>query len=254
MTEYLEEEDLGGGLRLLRLNRPPASALNSPFLLSIEQRLAELAVHPDVKALILTGTDRVLSAGLDLKEAVGFDAQAQTDVVDALNRAYQVLYGFPKPVIAAINGHAIAGGFFFVLGSDYRIAADGASFGLTEVRVGVRFPVAAIEMAKAELSPTMSRRLLLAGRNIKADEALDHKILDEVLPADQVMARAREVAADYASIPPIAYGDVKAQMRREALARIRDAVDNRNDPCLDGWFTTETRDTAAALLAAATKK
>lgn len=254
MAEYLEEEDLGGGLRVLRLNRPPASALNTPFLLSIEQRLNELAANPDVKALILTGTNRVLSAGLDLKEAVGFDLQDQTDVVDGLNRAYGALYGFPKPTIAAINGHAIAGGFFFVLGCDYRIASDAARFGLTEVRVGVRFPVAAIEMAKVELSPTMSRRLLLSGRNIKADEALDHKILDEVLPADQVMARAKEIAADYASIPPIAYADVKAQTRGGTMALIRDAIDNRTDPCLDGWFTRETRDTAAALLAAATKK
>ncbi len=254
MTEHLEEEDLGGGLRLLRLNRPPASALNSPFLLSIEQRLNELAAHPEVKALILTGTGKVLSAGLDLKEAVGFDVQGQTDVVDALNRAFGALYAFAKPAIAAINGHAIAGGFFFVLGCDYRIAAEGASFGLTEVRVGVRFPVSAIEIAKAELSPTMSRRLLLSGRNIRADEALDHKVLDEVLPADTVMARAAEVAADYASIPPIAYGDVKAQTRADVLAKIRDAVDNRADPCLDGWFTNETRETAAALLAAATKK
>ena len=88
MAEFLEEEDLGGGLRVLRLNRPPASALNTPFLLSIEQRLSELAVHPEVKALILTGTGRVLSAGLDLKEAVGFDEAAQSAVVDGLNRAY----------------------------------------------------------------------------------------------------------------------------------------------------------------------
>ncbi|MEM7427789.1 MAG: enoyl-CoA hydratase/isomerase family protein [Pseudomonadota bacterium] len=254
MSEYLEEEDLGQGLRVLRLNRPPASALNTPFLLDIARRLGELAAHPEVKALILTGTDRVLSAGLDLKEAVKFSAEEQDDIVDGLNRAYGALYGFPKPVVGAVNGHAIAGGFFFVLGCDYRIAAEGASFGLTEVRVAVRFPVSAIEMAKAELSPTMSRRLLLSGRNIRAAEALDHKILDEVVPAAEVMSRARETAADYASIPPIAYADVKAQTRGDVVARIRDAVEKREDPCLDGWFTKETRTTAAALLAAATKK
>ena len=254
MAEFLEEEDLGDGLRVLRLNRPPASALNTPFLLSIEQRLSELAVHPEVRALILTGTGRVLSAGLDLKEAVGFDEAAQSAVVDGLNRAYGALYGFPKPVVAAINGHAIAGGFFFVLGADYRIAADGASFGLTEVRVGVRFPVAALEMAKLELSPTMSRRLLLSGLNIKAAEALDHKVLDEVLPAADVMARAREVAADYASIPPIAYADVKAQLRSETITKIHKTMKNQSNPCLHNWFTKETRETAAALLAAATKK
>lgn len=224
MPEFLEEEDLGQGVRVLKLNRPPASALNAPFLLSIEQRLKELSFMQGLGALILTGTGRVLSAGLDLKEAVDFTLQQQTEICDALNRAYGARYGFPKPVIAAVNGHAIAGGFFFVLASDYRVAAEGSRFGLTEVRVGVRFPVSALEIAGAELSPTMSRRLLLSGSNVSADEALAHNVLDEVLPGAEVMAK------------------------------IRDAVDNGNDPTLDGWFTEESKPAAAALLAAATRK
>ena len=254
MAEFLQEEDLGEGVRVLRLARPPASALNTAFLLDIEQRLKELAFMPDLRALILTGTGKVLSAGLDLKEAVDFDLEAQTAICDALNRAYGALYGFPKPVIAAINGHAIAGGFFFVLGADYRIAADASTFGLTEVRVGVSFPISALEIAKAELSATLSRRLLLSGRNIKADEALDHKVLDEVVTRDEVMTRAIQVARDYATIPPIAYGDVKAQLRADALERIRRAVEEGEDPTLKGWFTAESREAAASLLAAATRK
>lgn len=254
MAAFLDEEDLGDGIRVLKLNRPPASALNTPFLLSIEQRLKELSVMEGLRALILTGTGKVLSAGLDLKEAVDFSLEQQTAICDALNRAYGALYGFPKPVIAAINGHAIAGGFFFVLAADYRIAAAGSRFGLTEVRVGVRFPVSALEIAREELSATMNRRFLLSGRNIAADEALDHKILDEVLPGEDVMSRAVEVAQDYASIPPIAYCDVKHQVRGPALVKICDAIDNGNDPTLDGWFTDESKSAAAALLAAATRK
>lgn len=254
MADYLHEEDLGEGVRVLRLDRPPASALNTPFLLSIERRLTELSHMESLRALILTGTGKVLSAGLDLKEAVGFSLEEQTAVCDALNRAYGALYGFPKPVICAINGHAIAGGFFFVLGADYRIAAAGSRFGLTEVRVGVRFPVAAMEIAREELSSTMSRRFLLSGRNIQADEALDHKVLDEVVAQDEVMGRAIEVARDYATIPPLAYADVKHQLRGPVMSKIRDAIDNGNDPTLDGWFTDESRSAAAALLAAATQK
>ncbi len=254
MAEFLQEEDLGDGIRVLRLNRPPASALNTPFLLSIEQRLKELSFVEDLRALILTGTGKVLSAGLDLKEAVDFSLEQQTDICDALNRAYGALYGFPKPVIAAINGHAIAGGFFFVLGADYRIASEGSRFGLTEVRVGVRFPVSALEIAREEMSPTLNRRLLLSGRNITADEALDHKVLDEVVASSEVMARATEMARDYATIPPKAYGDVKDQLRANAMSKIRDAIDNRNDPTLGGWFTEESKAAAATLLASATRK
>lgn len=254
MAEFLKEEDLGEGVRLLRLSRPPASALNTPFLTAIAQRLNELAHMDTLRALVLTGTGRVLSAGLDLKEAVDFNLAEQTAVCDGLNRAYGALYGFPKPVIAAVNGHAIAGGLFFVLASDYRIAAEGSRFGLTEVRVAVRFPVSALEIAKQELSPTLSRRLLLSGRNIEADEALEHRLLDEVVAPDQVLARAVQVARDYAGIPPIAYGQVKSQLRGSVLAKITDAIENRNDETLDGWFTEESRSAATALLAAATKK
>ena len=254
MADFLVEQDLGEGVRVLRLNRPPASALNTPFLLSIAQRLNELAHMNDLRALVLTGSGKVLSAGLDLKEAVEFSLTEQTAVCDALNRAYGALYGFPKPVIAAVNGHAIAGGLFFVLAADYRIAAHGSRFGLTEVRVGVRFPVSALEIAREELSPTLRRRLLLSGRNVEADEALDHKMLDEVQAQDAVMSRAVSVARDYATIPPIAYRDVKRQLREPALAKIRDAIDNGNDETLDGWFTEESRAAASALLAAATRK
>ncbi len=252
MAEFLEEEDLGEGVRVLRLNRPPASALNTPFLLSIAQRLNELSHMESLRALVLTGTGKVLSAGLDLKEAVNFSVAEQTDVCDGLNRAYGALYGFPKPVIAAINGHAIAGGLFFVLAADYRIAAEGSRFGLTEVRVGVRFPVSALQIAKAELSATLSRRLLLSGRNIEAGEALDHKLLDEVVARDEVMDRAVSVARDYAAIPPMAYGDVKRQLRGAAMDKIHDAIENGNDPTLNGWFTEESQAAASALLAAAT--
>ena len=254
MADFLDEEDLGEGVRVLRLNRPPASALNTPFLLSIAQRLNELAHMDTLRALVLTGTGKVLSAGLDLKEAVSFTVAEQTAVCDGLNRAYGALYGFPKPVIAATNGHAIAGGLFFVLAADYRIAAEGSRFGLTEVRVGVRFPVSALEIANQELSPTLSRRLLLSGRNIGAVEALEHKLLDEVVPLDEVMDRAVSVARDYATIPPIAYGDVKQQLRGPAMTKISDAIETGNDATLDGWFTEETRTAAMALLAAATKK
>lgn len=254
MADFLEENDLGEGIRVLRLNRPPASALNTPFLLSIAQRLNELAQFDDLKALVLTGTGKVLSAGLDLKQAVDFSLTEQTAVCDSLNRCYGALYGFPKPVVAAVNGHAVAGGLFFVLAADYRIAAEGSRFGLTEVRVGVRFPVSALEIAKEELSPTLRRRLLLSGRNIQTQEALDHKLIDEVVAPDQVMARALEVVRDYASIPPLAYRDVKHQLRASALAQISDAVDNGNDETLDGWFTEESRAAAASLLEAATRK
>ena len=132
--------------------------------------------------MVLKGYERVFSAGMDLKLLAELDAGGQTEVVDALNRAYGAMYGFAKPLVAAVTGHAIAGGLFFLLVADYRVSARGdAMYGLSEVRVGVAFPVAPLEIARAELPPHLRRvGMLLGGQPIGVDAgARPAGILDE---------------------------------------------------------------------------
>lgn len=254
VPKFLREELLGDNVLKIELDRPPANALTVAFLDEIENRLAALRSGNTVRAIIITGAGKALSAGLDLKEAQHFSAGQQSAMADALNRAYGALYSFPKPVIAAVNGPAIAGGLFFVLTADYRIAAPQALFGLTEVRVGVQFPVAPLEIARAELAPAQARRFLLSGRNAGTDTALDAGVIDEVVEPDALMKRSFAVARDYAALPPKAFAGIKAQLRAPALSAIRAAIEQRNDPTLEGWFTDETAEAARILLATAGRK
>ena len=168
---------------------------------------------------------------MDLKELQTFTAEDQRAMVTGLNATYGRLYGYPKPVVCAAHGAAIAGGMFFVLASDYRVAGEHARFGLAEVRVA-RFPVGPFEIARRELNPDACRRFLLGGQAHDAATALALGAVDEVVPAEQVISRALEAAAEYAAIPPLTFAETKRQIRGEALDRIAAAVDGSADPML----------------------
>jgi len=242
-----------GGVTEVRLDRPPVNALNPAFLAEIHRVMDELTEDAHVRAVVLSGAGKTLSAGMDLKELQTFTAEDQHAMVMGLNATYGAIYGFPKPVICAAHGPAIAGGMFFVLVSDYRIAGDRARFGLAEVRVGVRFPVGPFEIARRELGPDACRRFMLSGQNHDARSALEFGVVDEVVAVDQLHARALEVAAEYARIPPRTYAETKRQLRAEVLQRVAAAVDGAAEPMLSGWFTEETSEATQAMLDALRK-
>lgn len=238
-----------GGVTELRLERAPVNALNAAFLAEIHRVVDELRDDSRTRVLVLTGAGKTLSGGMDLKELQRFTAADQQAMVTGLNATFASLYGFPKPVICAAHGAAIAGGMFFVLISDYRIAGERAQFGLAEVRVGVRFPVGPFEIARSALSPDACRRFMLSGCNHDAATALALGAVDEVVPGEQVHARALEVAAEYALIPPHTFAHTKQLLRGEVLDRIAAAVDGGAEPMLAGWFTDETDVATQAMLA-----
>ncbi len=238
------------GIVTARLDRPPANALTADFLDEIENCFKRLDADPDARALVLKGYDKVFSAGMDLKILSTLDAAGQTAVVDALNRAYYAMYAFSKPMVAAVTGHAIAGGLFFLLCADYRVGAPtNAKFGLSEVRVGVSFPVAPLEIATAELPTKVARQLMLSGQPVGAEEAQAHGILDELVAPEDVLARAVAKAGELAASPAEAYAQVKQQIRRPALETIKAAIELNSDPKRTGWFTPETTAAALAVLA-----
>jgi len=168
-------------------------------------------------------------------------------MVRGLNRLCLALYGFPRPTVAAVNGHAVAGGMILLLGCDHRIAAEGkARFGLTEGQVGVAFPMGALEIAREELGLAASRWMLGAG-TVDGPAALADGALDEIVPAEEVLPRALERARKLATHPSEAYGAIKTQLRGPALDRIRHAAE-KGDPVEGGWLGPDLAGRVAALL------
>lgn len=233
--------DLGDGITQIILNRAPVNALSAEFLMEFSDTLDHLATENSVRGVVISSNFKVFSAGLDLKEALDFDRDAENDIVKALNVAFLNLFSFSKPTVAAINGSAIAGGLFFVLASDYRVAVQRASFGLAEVRVGADFPVGPMEIARATLSSNDLRRLMLTGDPVTAEAAEKSGFIDAVVSDEALLATAVETAKALASSPSTAYASIKDQIRGDAIARIQNAIQHGANAPAGGWFSEETK-------------
>jgi enoyl-CoA hydratase len=238
------------GIVLLRIERPPANAIELGCLREMEAALAGLEGDAEARALVLTGSGSCFSAGLDLKVVPGYGPEEQRETVLGIDRALARLYGLPIPTVAALNGHAIAGGLVFALACDQRIAARGTyRIGLTEARAGIPFPAAVIAVVRAELPPAAARRLVLAARNHGPEQALGDGVLDELVAPDALLERAQEVARELAATPPEAYARIKEQLRAATLAEVRRIAETGADPLAGSWLGTGTRTASAALLA-----
>ena len=248
MTEPLHITDHGDGVSVLCLRRAPVNALNPAFMDQIERDLEAMAADPSVRALVLASPFKVFSAGLDLKEMAAYGPEEETAIVDSLNRTFLALYEFPKPLVVAVNGAAIAGGLFFPLAADHTVAVEKAKFGLSEVRVGASFPVSPLEVARAEMTPAGLRTLMLRGRPIDAARAVDFGIVDEIVDPEDLLDRATDAAHDLAAAPAGTYAAIKRQIRGDVIDRMRLAVAEGSDPTRAGWFTDETRAAMAAAL------
>jgi enoyl-CoA hydratase len=238
-----------GQIAVLRIERPPANAIDLELADEFATALEGIETNDDIGALIVTGAGNCFSAGLDLKVVPTYDRAQQQAMVMQVNRLFGGLYGLKLPTIAAVNGHAIAGGVILTLCCDYRIGAEGDyKLGLAEMRVGVPFPVAAMAIVRSELSHPVARTMVLTARNYSPSDAVSMGVLDELQPAERLLPRAIEVAKEMASLPRSIYGRIKRQLRAAALALIDDAISNRNEPMLDSWLSTETSKASADAL------
>lgn len=237
-----------GGVICLTLNHAPVNALSAQGLDGFGATIRTLEADDTVRAIVITSRFKVFSAGLNLKEAQDFDLEAQHAIVKGLNEGFLALFACAKPTVVAVEGAAIAGGLFYVLASDYRIASAKAQFGLAEIRVGADFPLGPMEIARATLSPNDLRRLMLTGQPIRAEQAHASGIVDQIVPEGTTLEAALAQAAQLGRIPPMTFASVKRQIRGDVIARIEAAIaDGANAPT-GGWFNDETKLAMRAML------
>lgn len=223
-----------GEVTLVRVDRPPANAINLELLDELVAALEGLAT--DVPAvMVIAGRDGFFSAGVDLKAVPGYGPDEHRRMVSGINRMVQATYGMSCPVIAAVTGHAIAGGLVLALCADLRIASLEGRYGLTEVKVGVPYPQAAIGVVRAELPTHAARSLALGNRLIDGAEALRLGLFDEALAADAVLPRAVQLATEMVTFPVDVYAATKRELRNQTISAIKAAVES--EPLLDGWLS-----------------
>jgi len=189
----------------MTIDNPPVNALHPDVAESLLDAFNNLAAeHPDVRAVIITGAGKHFMAGGDINFFQTLDTVSSGQYARRIQIIQEVISHFPCPVIAAVNGTALGGGCELMMACDIRIASENAVFGQPEVQLGI-IPGAGGTQNLPRLVPIgMAKRLLFTGDRISAAEALSIGLVDQVAPADQVMAEARALAGRIAKCAPLA--------------------------------------------------
>jgi len=238
-------EDREAGVRLLILDRAPANAITPQLLNDLSGALDAAREDDGVRAIVLTGEGRFFSAGLDLRGGIDFAAAitpgGATDPFAALRDSLLTCLRFPKPTVAMLNGHAIAGGLILVLACDYRLGLDGEyRIGLNEVEIGASFPRAAFEIVRLRLTHQQASELLLGAAIYPAQQAVRLGVVDELVSEDALEATVFRRAARLGGFPRDAYAQTKAALVAEAIARIEADTPEEAMRTAAVWMTAES--------------
>lgn len=206
-----------GSVRILTLDRPDRlNAVSLPLYEALIEALAEARDARQVRALVLTGSGRAFSVGADLR-AHGEDPpdrEARRRYVRAAQRANLALQGIPKPVVAAVNGHAIGGGLELALSCDLLIVAEEAKLQFPEVSLGTFFGGGVTHGLAARVGQAKARELLLLGRAFRGEEAVGMGLANRALPAGDVLPASLELASELAGNAPLSIAWAKRLLNR----------------------------------------
>ena len=225
---------------VLKLNHGKANALDLEFLECLEAELDR--AEEDHTPVVLTGTGRIFSAGVDLYRILDGGPPYISKFLEVLDSGIRRVFTYSRPLIAAVNGHAIAGGWVLACAADYRVVLNGpAKLGVPELKVGVAFPVVPLEIIRSATPPHLVSSMVLAGRLFTGEEALLLGLADEAVDNAQVLDRACAVAAEMGAIDSTAFSLAKRQLQAPAMERMR-RYESIERAARHVWLSETTRD------------
>jgi crotonobetainyl-CoA hydratase len=223
MTENPIRTERRGHVLEVTLDRPKANAIDLKTSIIMGEVFTEFRDDPELRVAIVTGGgEKFFCAGWDLKAAAGGDA-VDGDYGKGGFGGLQELRGLNKPVISAVNGICCGGGLELALSADIILAAEHASFALPEIRSGTIADAASIKLPK-RIPYHIAMEMLLTGRWLDAEEAARWGFVNHIYPADQLLAKARELADLLASGPPLVYAALKEIVRESEDLKFQDAM------------------------------
>ena len=200
-------------------------------------------------AVVITAEGDSFSAGADLFKVLDEGKEYVDASVGALTAAFGSLFEFPRPLVAAVNGHAIAGGAVITCAADYRIMADGdGRIGVTELRVGVPYPIYALEIIRFGVAPQHLQELVYLAKVYPPHEAKEKGFVDDVVPPDELMERALKVASILGSIPTQSFEVMKKLLRAPTMDRIARYGGEHDVKARAGWVSEDVKAAIARFL------
>jgi enoyl-CoA hydratase len=215
---------------VVSLVRPPVNALDLPMIEELESTFARLVKAKPRVGVVLTGAGNTFSAGVDTKAFVSYDSEQRRRMVLAITRMTAAILSLSCPLVAAVNGHALGGGFVLMLCCDYRLAVGDTALrlGLTEARAGVPFPAGPAAIMRHEMPAGLLRQMTLSSRVVSPRDLVSYGLVDSLESTELVLENAVAAARELASQP--AFEVVKKQVRGGLAAEVQALAAAEADP------------------------
>lgn len=211
-----------GRVAVLQMTHGKANAMDLEFCRELTTQV-EACARSSAGALVITGQGKMFSAGVDLSRLLAGGAAYAREFVPAMNYAFETVFAFEKPLVVAVNGHAIAGGCILACCADYRIMArEAGRIGIPELLVGVPFPVVPLEIVRFATPPQHLQTLIYRGLTLASDEAMRYGLVDAVTDPERVLDEAIAVADGLAAVPFEAFHLTKRLLRERVIRQMRE--------------------------------
>jgi len=243
------------GITTIQLAHGKASALDIELVKALDDAFKSAERDDATRAVVLTGTGSIFCAGVDLHRVVKEGPGYAERFVPPLAAMFLRLFAIPKPVVAAVNGHAIAGGCVMTCAADYRLMSSGrGTIGVPELKVGVPFPLVAIEIVRYAAGSGHMQRLAFAGKTYAPADAVTHGLIDEMVDGARLLDQAREIATRLSAEPSARFRITKQQLRQPALDAIERHAAETDGAVLRAWQDPETVKAIGSYLETTLKK
>lgn len=230
------------GIATVILSRGKVNALNEPMIDEITHVFEGLEKDQEVKSIILTGEGKFFSFGFDISEFFDYSKDAFLAFLRKFTDLYTLMFMFQKPIVAALNGHTIAGGCVLATTCDYRMMVSGkAKISLNEIGFGSSVFAGSVKMLKFLVGSRNTELILYSGAMYSAEEASQLGLVDQISPQESLTENANKVAGDFAKKDGVAFRSIKAHLRKSVAEGMIKREKEGNREFADIWYSEDTR-------------
>jgi len=228
---------------VLRLNREITNAINLTLVNALAGKLKETRKNPNVLGCVIASSnEKFFSIGFDIPELIKLSKEDFREFYHSFNQLCIDLYTFPKPMIAAITGHAVAGGCILALCCDYRFIAKGNKLmGLNEIKLGVPIPYPADRILYELVGYRNARDIVDTGEFFPPEKLLDMGVVDKVFPMEKMLPKAIEKMQSLSTMPHHGFRKIKQNRTEKVVTQIRHALGEKENIFIECWYSQETR-------------